>query len=192
MINRPIRIAISGAAGTGKSTLAEAIAKQLRIGFIPEGVREWFTKNDKNFKTMTPEDFMMMQHDLLGEKINLEACLVNFIVDCSTAEGAAYVLRWSSRTISEYEVKVYVNKCREHCSTYDLICFLPRSIPLVDDGVRSSNDNYNYSMNCMIKGVLTDWGIPYYTVRSTTLEDRIYECVLAYRIMDKKIKEGLA
>lgn len=176
-----MRIAISGAAGTGKSLLAQELAKIYNVEFIEEGIRKYLEyKNIEHFRNMSPKETMEMQWSILNNKILREKKLKNFIADRSTADNLAYALRWCARETTEIpksEMKHYIEVCQEHCNIYDIIFVLPcGSIPLEDDKVRSMNENYHYEMECTIVGALTKWGCSFEYIDSSSLQDRIKEC----------------
>ena len=129
---------------------------------------------------MSPKETMGMQWSLLNSKIGKEKNLENFVADRSPADNVCYALRWCAREtqdVPKSEMKHYIEVAKKHCETYDLIFFLPTGvIPLDDDGLRSSNENYQYEMNCLIKGILLDWRCPFTIIRSIGLKERLEEC----------------
>jgi len=175
-----MRFAVSGSSGTGKSTLAEELSRILNVPRVGEGVREYLeAHNITHLRELTPQGTMEMQNEIFMTKYVKEKSLREFVADRCTADNVAYALRWCARDVDPKEVHDYVNKLREHCrEMYDLVFFLPwGSIPLEDDGIRSSKPLYQYEMSCLIKGILIDWEVPFYIVRSQSLDDRINECL---------------
>ena len=189
-----MKVAISGSAGTGKSLLAKQLSFELGSPLIPEGIREYLLEHNlKDFKGMSPRETMGMQWFILNRKIEEEKKLNSFVADRCTADNVAYALRWCGREIQDVpkaQMKHYINEAKEHCKLYDAIFILPGGIiPLENDGVRSSNENYHYEMECMIMGLLHKWDIPFYVVESISLNERMDDCM---NVIKLKIKEKAA
>lgn len=172
-----MKIAISGSAGTGKTTLAEVLSERMGVQCIPEGVREYLvSRGVVDFRNMTPADTMEMQSHLLDQKIKLENVHTDFVADRSTADNLAYCLRWCARDIQDSILSEYMVRCEQHISVYDLIVFCPwGAIPYKRDNLRSRHLYYQYEMDRLIFGILAQWTSQYYVLKSIDLEDRVLE-----------------
>jgi len=176
-----MRIAISGSAGTGKTSLATHLSRYLSYPLVPEGIREYLLEHKlQDLRSMTPSQTMGMQWTILNRKVEIEKNLKDFVSDRSTADNVSYTLRWCARSTLEIpraEIKHFINVAKKHCELYDIVFVLPGGIiPLHSDGVRSINENYQYEMECMIMGVLHKWDMPFYIVDANTIEERIEQC----------------
>lgn len=172
-----MRIAVSGSAGTGKSTLAIELSKVLGLPFISEGVREYLQSvGINNFKGLSPQDTMQMQHHILNNKLMLEDKYGDFVADRSTADSMVYTLRWGSKGTPDKEVADYIERCLTQLKTYDLILFCPwNSIAYEQDGLRSSNIFYQLEISMAVYGILSYSGATVHIVKETSLEERVKE-----------------
>lgn len=170
-----MKIALSGSASTGKTTLANALSEKLNILVIPEFAREVAQEMKvNNIREMTPSEKLEFQIRILEKKEALESQTDTFIADRATSDNLAYYLRWVSRDIEDNRNKAYVDRCIKMMKTYDLIVLLPwMSIPLEDDGFRSAKIYYQYEIHCLIRGVLIDNNIKHYVMPKSELDARI-------------------
>jgi nicotinamide riboside kinase len=184
-----MKIALSGSAGTGKTTLVNGLSKFFTIDIIKEEVRKYLENhNITDIRAQTPRQTMDMQWWVLREKIKRENALEDFFADRSTADNLAYTLRWCAQDIDAAEIKEYARIAKEHAKTYDAIVICPwGKLPLEDDGVRSPNEYYQYEIHCLILGILNDWQTPYRILKTNALIERINEMV---RVMCCGEEEG--
>lgn len=170
-----MKIALSGSGGTGKSTLAQSVSEKFNIPLIPEFAREVADEMGiKEIRKMPPERAYEFQVRILERKIAEENKYPTFIADRCMADVLAYYLRWCVRDFGDGENKSYVDKCVHQLKKYDKIIILPwEAIPLEDDGFRSFRKYYQYSILCMVKGILSDIGVPFEIMQEVSLEDRI-------------------
>jgi len=170
-----VKIALSGSASTGKTTLANAISEKLNILAIPEFAREVAKDMKvKNLREMTPLQSFEFQTRVFERKKKLEEQTETFIADRSTADNLAYYLRWACRDIEDGRNKAYVDWCINHLKTYDLVVLLPwNAIPLEDDGFRSAKVYYQYEIHCLTRGILVDNNIKHYIMTETDPDERV-------------------
>ena len=165
------KIALSGSAGTGKSTLVETVGRELGIPVIPEFAREIAEEmSQPNIQSMPLGVFYTFQVKILEAKLAEEAKHDQFIADRCTADNLAYLLR---RCGEHLDVSDYMHKCIEHLKSYDLIIFVPwDSIPIENDGFRDINPYSRYTIHCLILGILHDNNIPYIVMKVRDMESR--------------------
>ena len=167
-----MKLAISGSAGTGKTTLAQNIAKQTGWTYIPEFAREACEK----LKVKTPREIpdarkLEFQKIILDMKIEAETKAIDFVADRSTIDVLAYYLWWNAR--NKNCDNDYINTCTKQALNYDMTYFLEwGAFPLVDDGFRSVNEYYQRSIHYLIKGILVDRGIKHFCIDVGTLAQR--------------------
>ena len=181
-----MRIAFTGAGGTGKTTLLKEINKYLNITVIKEGIRSWLAFNNINdFKDMNIDDIKRMQSEVMYSKIKEEQSLSSFLSDRTTIDNLVYALRWiSSVTFDNDEWYYnYLSDARDHAeNTYDIIFVLPWGIiPLDNDGTRSGKKWYQYMIQSLIEHEISKLKNPYiHIVKSVSLKDRVDECINVY------------
>jgi len=179
-----MKIALSGCGGTGKSTLANEVGRRLNIPVIQEYAREIAAEMGiDNLRSMSPERTYEFQIKILERKTIEESKHHTFISDRSTADNIAYYLRWCSRDVSDERNAAYINRCIEAMKSYDRIIVLPwNSIPLENDGFRSSKLYYQYGIHCLILGILQETGITYEILKEPDMEKRVQYIVGLYDI----------
>jgi len=174
-----LRIGFIGNGGIGKTTTAEALAERLKLPLIPEGVRRYMKeKGIEHLRKFSPLETWEMQKTLLERKTKMEHSLSSFIADRTTLDNAAYALFWLCRSeIPEADLKSYVARCVAHMKRYTHIFFFPHgSIPLVDDGVRSGNNIYQYVISMIMYGMLcTACRREFHVLKETGLSERVQE-----------------
>lgn len=170
-----MKIALSGSGSTGKSTLAKTASKEFNIPLIPEFAREVAQDmNIQNIRTMNTNQSYTFQTNILDRKFAEEEKYETFISDRSTADNAAYYFRWCCRDIDDKKNKIYIERCFKHLKTYDKIILLPwNSIPLHDDGFRSTKLYYQYEIHCLILGILNDQRIDYEIMQEISINSRL-------------------
>ncbi len=170
-----MKIGILGAQGTGKTTLAEALAKELGYPLIPEIVRgvlkDMGMSSPRELKG-NPEKGKEFQMKCLYRQIAEERKHENFVSDRTTIDNAAYWMKWHAHKNPSHVNTEYYQTAWENAKKYDLLVYVPPEIPLVDDGCRSTNKDYQEEMAWLIGVLLYVWGENYITVEGT-LEERV-------------------
>lgn len=152
--SRP-RIAISGSAGTGKTTLGRALAAELGVPFVEEGMRR---RLEAGFRPhgYGAREWAILVRELWDEHRAGEDAAVNgFVSDRSSLDFAAFWLHYGLHEDVEATER-FVSDMRAHAERYDRIVLLPwGAIPLVDDGVRSTNRWTQLRFHSILEGLLS-------------------------------------
>ena len=140
-----INIGLCGAHRTGKTTLANALSKELKMPFLGIGTSKIF--RDHNLDAAKPMDFrtrIYIQRIILdhAEKIWSEAG-ESFICDRTPIDMMAYTLaEVQGKTLGkelEWELQEYLRDCREATEMYFSYLFLiPPAIPIIDEAGKAS------------------------------------------------------
>ena len=164
-----MRVVLCGSHSTGKTTLLPHFP-ELKI--IPEFARELFKKGYPLNQKTTQEG-----QTLIFNK-SLEALLTedNFIADRSLIDVYAYTI--NSENYIETWTKFYMhNNILRHFHKYDKVIYVP-IVPEVDlamDGVRDADQEYRKKIDTDIQYYLRNFKVPYYTLQSVSIEDRVAE-----------------
>ncbi len=170
------RIAISGSAGVGKSTLARALAAELGLPYIPEGMREYLESGAPNLHTLGPDGLRTLVLRLWAERQEREAAACNgFVADRASYDFAAFWLFYRFAEPGDPVTEAYLAATMDS-SRYDLVVVLPYGrLPLVADGVRSSNPWVQLHTHLLIEGMARRCARQTYVVESVSLADRVAE-----------------
>ena len=63
-----VRIAVTGSAGTGKTTLVDALAKEHGLPVVPEGMRDHLERTGVDLHDLTPQELRELVQTLWRER----------------------------------------------------------------------------------------------------------------------------
>ena len=150
------RLALSGSAGTGKSTLGRRLAAAMDVPFLEEGMRRRLEEG------LVVHDLRPEQHRALilelwreqqaaEERAHIE--FGGFVADRSAVDFAAFCLLFHSYDVAFCED--LVPRLLAHAQGYDAVINLPWGLlPLEADGVRSTNRWYQRHFQATAEGLL--------------------------------------
>lgn len=126
-----MKIAIVGAMGVGKTTLANDLSDVLDIKILPEIARKMIEEGYKLDKDVTPA----IELEILKRQVALEETEEYFIAD----RGVIDVMAYSS--VLFHDDMFLLNKINNQlCVTkYDIVFYIPIEFPLEGDGIRSED-----------------------------------------------------
>ncbi len=151
------RLALSGSAGTGKSTLGRALAERLALPYLPEGMRGRI-EGGLDLHTLDHGSLRALVVELWHEQRAAENGAIEeaggFVSDRSSIDFAAF---WLHYHFSEdgAATAAFFAETLHHALSYDHIVLLPWGVlPLVADGVRSSNPWVQRHYQATLEGLL--------------------------------------
>lgn len=122
------RIALSGSAGTGKTTLAQLLAQRLGLPLIPEAMRAYLEAGGRRLEQLPPSEAAAILASFRQDLWARERQLGAFVADNGALDLEAYA-RWC--------------RCERHAQgelevgRYDAVVLLPAGVlPYIRDGVR--------------------------------------------------------
>jgi nicotinamide riboside kinase len=133
------RLAISGSAGTGKTTLAMDLAGRLRLPYLEEGFRKR-REGGLDLHDLSPTETRALLMELYDEAIwEAKSCDGDFVQDRCPLDFIAFWLHygfWSEKG----ESHELFERAQADLEFYDTIIILPwGAIELEFDGIRSTN-----------------------------------------------------
>ncbi len=179
------RIAISGSAGVGKSTLAAALAGKLGLPYIPEGMREYLVSGAPGLHALSRAGLRDLLLRLWSERLEREAAAPNgFVADRSSYDFAAFWLFYGFAEAEDPVTDAYLRAAMDP-ARYDIVALLPFGvIPLVDDGVRSTNPWRQLHTHLLIEGMVARCALRTCSIAAQSVDARVDELlgVLAGRV----------
>lgn len=147
------RIALSGSAGTGKTTLGRRLARELGVPFIDEIMRKKL-ESGFDFHGMTPSDWRAFMREQWDEQRALEdAASSGFVADRSSLDYAAFFLHYDLHVDADAEP--WLTAMAAESERYDRILLFPwGALPLVDDGVRTTNRYTQLRFQAILEGLV--------------------------------------
>lgn len=154
-MTRRARLGISGAAGTGKSTLAQALACELDVPYVEEGMRQRI-EGGLDLHTLDMAQRRALSEELLDEMCAHTEHADGFICDRSPLDMVAFWIYYRFAFDLEATER-YVAKALAAMACFDAVVLLPRGvITLEDDGVRTANPWIQMHFEAVLEGVIRE------------------------------------
>lgn len=165
------RIAMSGSAGTGKTTLGRRLARELGVPFIEEGMRARL-EGGLDLHAMTPLELRDLIVALWDEQCEREAAAAGgYVADRSSADFAAFWIHYGYAGDLE-ATDAWIARMNAALARYDAVALCPwGALPLVHDGVRSTNRWLQFKYQALVEGVLARFAPPERVVRVAVTDD---------------------
>jgi broad specificity phosphatase PhoE/nicotinamide riboside kinase len=153
---RPPRLALSGSAGTGKTTLGRRLAAALEVPFIEEGMRQRI-EDGLDVHALGHDGLRALVQELWREQVHAERAAIHaaggFVSDRSSIDFAAFWLHY--HFLEDPGTASFIHQTLAHQTAYDRIVLLPwGALPLAADGVRSPNPWLQRLFQATLEGLL--------------------------------------
>lgn len=169
LTGRAPRITLTGAPCVGKSTLARALAERLGLPLLPERSREVAREWGYTPATIPMERVLEFQWAILERQIAAEEQVAEtgFISDRCPIDSLCH-FDWFGSDLgwTETEGQRYRAAVEARLSTYDLLIVIPPMFPMVDDGERIADLDFQTGLHGVIERLVGDW--------RDTLGDRLH------------------
>ena len=152
-----MKIAIIGAQGVGKTTLAQQINKDYPLfKILPEAARLAKEAGHNLDETATVETEIW----LINKQIELESTEGNWVADRCGIDLLAYIEHLFSHELDL--VKFAVKTLTPRFNNYDLVIYLPSGeFAIKDDGVRTTDIKFQKDIDQQIRDILEKHQIPF-------------------------------
>ena len=148
-----LRLALSGSAGTGKTSLGQALAEKLGLPFVDEGMRARIARG------LDPSALSLSEYEDLIESLweeqreRLAACAEGFVADRSACDFAAFWLHYGSLH-DRLRTEAFMGRVLEASAAYDRVVLLPWGArPIESDGVRSTDRWLQFRCQALVEGL---------------------------------------
>lgn len=183
-----MRIAITGAQGTGKTTLTERLAEELNIPVIPECSREVARKlGIAHLSQLSVDGFARFGKLCLETQLQQERSYTSFVSDRSTLDSAVYWLKWLEGVRPPGETAAFLNKARENMSNYNYLFYLPLEFSPAWDGFRSTDQAYQQEVDACFQKLFKGWGVQYHPLTGS-LEKRLSSALEVLAAGESKVR----
>jgi nicotinamide riboside kinase len=164
------RIAIVGSFSTGKTTLAEVVARKLRLPLLPETAREVVELGFKLDKQATAETETL----IFLKQFNNELSTPEFVGDRSLIDVMAYA-GWVLENQPRRKENALWEECEQlaerHLRTnYSHVFYLPIEFQIVPDGLRPDDPEFQREIDRRILLLLETHAIKHQTVKGSVDE----------------------
>ncbi|TVR83888.1 MAG: hypothetical protein EA405_03065 [Rhodospirillales bacterium] len=154
---QPWRLAVTGSAGVGKTTLATHLAQALQVPLIPEGMRARL-ESGLDLHALGRDGLRDLVCTLFDEAMAHTRAAVTagegFVADRCTLDFLAFWLFYGFGT-DDTATSRMVDAAAAALVHYDAVVVLPwGAIPLADDGVRTANPWLQLHYQMLLEGLL--------------------------------------
>ncbi|MGZ8408441.1 MAG: AAA family ATPase [Hyphomicrobium sp.] len=154
------RLAITGSAGVGKTTLGRRLAEILAVPFVEEGMRARIEAGlDLHMLDSGGRRALLLEvfEQTLSATRAAVGAADGFVSDRCSMDFAAFWLYYGFAFDEDATQRVFA-RAEAALAGYDLIVVLPwGAIPLVADGVRSANPWLQLHYQVLLEGLLARW-----------------------------------
>lgn len=166
------RIVIVGSFSTGKTTLAEALARKLDVPLLPEAAREVVELGFKLDKDATPETEAL----IFLKQFNNEISYPEFVGDRSLIDTMAYA-GWVLENQPRRKEMALWEECerlaeRRLRTNYSHVFYLPIEFPIIPDGLRPMDPEFQKEIDERIQMLLETHGVRHENVTGS-VEERL-------------------
>ncbi|MGH2768423.1 MAG: AAA family ATPase [Actinomycetota bacterium] len=166
------RIVIVGSFSTGKTTLAEVLARRLNLPLLPETAREVVALGFKLDRDATPETEAL----IFLKQYNNELSISEFVGDRSLIDIMAYA-GWVLENQPRRKEMALWEECerlakRHLRGNYSHVFYLPIEFPIVPDGLRPDDPGFQKEIDERIIGLLRSHDVAYEAVTGS-VEERL-------------------
>lgn len=177
-----MRIGIVGCAGTGKSALADSLAKMLCIPSLKsKEITESILRRDgyDYASGIQIERFLAntgRQNEILRMTLEQQNT-AEFVTDRTVIDLAAYAVCEMHHS-DPLALRRIIDTCKKNVHGYTHLFLCPwKDVPLTNNGKRTLNPWYQFLIHTAERGIMDDWGCQYEIIEEDDTQERINKIV---------------
>ncbi len=154
-----MKIAFTGAGGTGKTTMANYVSAQWGVPYVGSVARglmhDMGIQGEVAQTDMTCDALYEFQTALLARRREKLAEMPTFVTDRLELDQYAYSLRRCGPALTEEVRKQWEKEAVEELYSMDLVFYTPAGLwPVIADGCRVAETSHQHLMDMMMYGLL--------------------------------------
>lgn len=178
---KEFKVGIAGCAGTGKTSLAEALSKKLGIALLKSReITEDIMRRDgySYVSGIQIERFLAnsgRQNEILRRTLEQQTVTRGFVTDRTVVDLAAYVV-CEMHDKDEVAVRRILATCRKRVTDYTHLFMCPwKDVPVADNKRRTLNPWYQFLVHTVEMGMLQEWKCAYRVLEGADTDARANE-----------------
>lgn len=169
-----MRIGLTGSISVGKTSLVNALSKLEQLKDYEIATERSKYLRDQGIQLNT--DSTLKGQLIFAAERSIELMKPNIITDRSIYDVCAFTL--SSKTISDYQKRIFVGTLMELRNEYDLIIYVsPEGVNIEDNGVRCIDAEYRDKIDKTIQLMLEEYPPKKLIKIKGTTEERINDVI---------------
>jgi len=175
------RIGIVGAAGTGKTSLAEALSAKLAIPLLKSrAITDDILRRDgyDYASGIQIERFLangVRQNEILRKTLEQQNATTDFVTDRTVIDLASYVV-CEMHDMDIAAVRHILETCKKNVGAYTHLFLCPwKDMPVENNKRRTLNPWYQFLIHTVEIGILQEWQCKYTVLKTETTKDRLSE-----------------
>ncbi len=158
-----MKIAFTGAGGTGKTTMAKYLAEKWRVPYVGSVSREVMqslgVESEAAQEAMTGEQLLTLQLAIYARRKEVLAQHTTYVTDRCALDNYIYALRRCGSTLTEAQRAIWEQGAVEDLYAHDLVFYAPIGLfPTAHDGVRVTEISHQFLMDAAMYGFLCRHG----------------------------------
>lgn len=158
-----MKIAFTGAGGTGKTTMAKYLAEKWDVPYVGsvsrEVMKEMGVESEAAQESMTDGMLLELQLAIYERRKQVLAQHPSYITDRCALDNYVYALRRCGSALTEAQRAVWQQGAVEDLYAHDLVFYAPIGMfPTKDDGTRVTDISHQFLMDTAMYGFLCKHG----------------------------------
>ena len=187
-----MRIGICGAQGTGKSTLAKVLAKELQLPLITEQARlvakRMGVVSESELRQRPKKEQIEFQINCLVQQIHAECSHPGgFVSDRTTIDNAVYWVSSVHNDASYVDRVRYLQEAQLNARDYDLVVYCRPFGSVEDDGFRIPDNVYQREIDLLIRTFIIGWELKNWVTVDGSLEERVAQVLDVVQDMKRRL-----